>query len=111
MLKVMILRPKVHNSHAQWRDFRQVDKSIIDLATRVPPGPIQDLLCDLLNQGNDEVREAHEVARRSSILPMGQEPTDTEVVTMADGATVEDGQDLAKSVPEKLDLDFDMKFK
>ena len=59
---------KVLNSHDQTRDSRQMDKAIIDMATRSWSPSIRSLLVELLNEANTEVREAHESAEGHAIL-------------------------------------------
>lgn len=59
LYEVLVIRCRTLNSHDRTRDSRQMDKALMDMATRSWSPTIQQLLVDLLNEGNDEVREAH----------------------------------------------------
>ena len=60
--EVLVIRCRTLNSHDQTRDSRQMDKALMDMSTRSWSPTIQQLLADLLNEGNDEVRAAHDSA-------------------------------------------------
>ena len=101
--EVMVIRCKVLNSNDQYRDARQMDKAMMDMATRSWSPSIRKLLVDLLNEGNIEVEEAHASAAGKKIL----EDTKCSKAEMSNNPLslkVEDGQILAQTVLEKNDL-------
>ena len=65
--EVHVHRCKTLNSHDQHRDARQMDKAIMDMATRSHTNAIRSLLVDLLNEGNAEVQKAHDNKMASSL--------------------------------------------
>jgi hypothetical protein len=65
---VTILRLSLQNSHDQFRESKQVDKSVVDLATRAFSDEVKSLLVDLLNEGNRQVREAHQSLEGQRLL-------------------------------------------
>ena len=65
---VLIIRTIVLNSHDQYRDSKQTDKAVIDLATRSFSTEVKNLLVDLLQESNEEVRMAHESHRGQVLL-------------------------------------------
>ena len=56
---VQVIRIIVKNSHYVYRENRQMEKSILNLATQSYLRDVQDFLVDLLNEGNKEVQRAH----------------------------------------------------
>ena len=85
------------NSRDQTRDSRQMDKALMDMGTRSWSPTIQQLLVDLLNEGNDEVRAAHDSAEGKRILAeAGAEDLDLEDLLKGQGqpegpSGIEDG--------------------
>jgi hypothetical protein len=65
--KVIIIRVNVLNSHDQYRDSRQQDKALRELAVRTYCGPMAQILVRLLKDHHDEVLKAH--ATSQSRLP------------------------------------------
>lgn len=101
---VFVIRCKVLNSHDQLRDVRQQDKAIMDMATRSYTEPIKNLLVDLLNEANVEVREAYESAagKQISADKAGSSSEESEDPMNAE----HDGDfQLAKSIQESYDLE------
>lgn len=104
--EVMVIRCKTLNSNDQNRDARQMDKAMMDMATRSWSPSIRKLPVDLLNEGNIEVEEAHGSAAGKKIL----EDTKSSKAGMSNNPLslkVQDGQVLAQTVLEKDDLDVD----
>ena len=56
---VQVNRIIVKNSHYVYQESRQMEKSILNLATRLYSKNVQDLLINLLNKGSKEVQRAH----------------------------------------------------
>jgi hypothetical protein len=56
------------NSHDQFRDSKQIDKTIIDLATRPFSSQMKILLIQLLNETIRFVKETHESKKNQKIL-------------------------------------------
>lgn len=56
---MQIIRLITANSHYQFREYRQLDKSVLDMATRSFTPPVQELLVKLLNEANTEVKKVH----------------------------------------------------
>ena len=65
---MLVVRVVTKNSHDQYRDSKQTDKAVVDLATRSFSSEVQNLLVDLLNESNKYVKEAHESQRGHEIL-------------------------------------------
>jgi hypothetical protein len=65
---VTVIRLVTMNSHDQWRDSKQLDKSVVDSATRAFSSEFQELLIKLLNEANVQVRNAHESVKGRKIL-------------------------------------------
>ena len=63
-----ITRIFLDNSHDVYREMRQSDKAIMELATRAHEPIVRELLVDLLNEYNNEVVEAHESEIGRAIL-------------------------------------------
>ena len=102
----MVIRCKTLNSNDQYRDARQMDKAMMDMATRSWSPSIRKLLVDLLNEGNTEVAEAHASAAGKKIL----EDTKYSKAGISNNPLnmkVQDGQVLAQTVQGKDDLDVD----
>ncbi|ELR08416.1 hypothetical protein GMDG_08637 [Pseudogymnoascus destructans 20631-21] len=57
--KVTIVRLSVVNSHDAWRETKQVDKSIIDVLTKLRSPESFQVIADALNDNRDEVLAAH----------------------------------------------------
>ena len=49
----------VKNSHYIYREAKQMEKLVLDMATRFFSSPVRHLFVALLNKGNKEVRKAH----------------------------------------------------
>lgn len=81
------------NSHDQTRDSRQMDKAIIDMATRSWSPSIQSLLVTLLNEANKEVRAAHDSTA-------GKALKSSEAFENSLDVRYEDGQRLSDVVDE-----------
>ena len=67
----MIIRLVVEVSHDQFRGYRQMDKSIPDLATRSFSSEVRNLLVKLLNEANSGVREVHESESGKRLIAKG----------------------------------------
>ncbi len=65
---IFILRFIIANSHDIYREFRQLNKFVLNLTTRFFSKNVQDLLIKLLNENNDEVRVAHDSIKNKKIL-------------------------------------------
>ncbi len=65
---IFILRFIIANSHDIYREFRQLNKFVLNLTTRFFSKNVQDLLIKLLNEDNDEVRFAHDSIKSKKIL-------------------------------------------
>lgn len=50
----------IENSHDQYREAKQTDEAVIDLATRSFSPEVQKLIVQLLNEANKYVLEAHQ---------------------------------------------------
>lgn len=59
LYEVLVIRCRTLNSHDRTRNSRQTDKALMHMATRSWSPAIQQLLVDLLNEGNDEAWAAH----------------------------------------------------
>ena len=57
---VEITRLHANNSHDSFREARQIEKSLVDLASRLRGEETKQLLVELLNAKNHQVRAAHE---------------------------------------------------
>lgn len=68
------------NSHCQWREFRQLDKSVFDLATRSFSDKVRGLLVELLNEANRSVRKAHEAEAEKAEAEKAKTPEETILV-------------------------------
>lgn len=56
------------NLHDIYRDLRQTDKAVINLATRSFSAEVQKLLVMLFNKANAQVQEAHESQYGQEVL-------------------------------------------
>lgn len=56
------------NLHDQFRDAKQTDKAVFNLATGFFSPEVQAIVVELLNKANKVVREAHESQRGAKIL-------------------------------------------
>jgi hypothetical protein len=65
---VSITRLVTQNSHDQFRESKQIDKSVVDLATRAFSKEVRNLLVKILNEANEQVREAHESPLGKALL-------------------------------------------
>jgi hypothetical protein len=65
---IFILRFIIVNSHDIYREFRQLNKFVLNLTTRFFSKNVQDLLIKLLNENNDEIRFAHNLSKNKKIL-------------------------------------------
>ena len=94
---MLVIRCKILNSHDQTRDSRQMDKAIMDMATRSWSPSIQSLLVYLLNEANGEVRAAHQstAGRDMKFGGLPGSVLDTQF---------EDGQRLAGTVEDPFDI-------
>lgn len=58
----------IKNSHDQYRDAKQTDKTVIDLVIRFFSFEVQNLFVSLLNEANTFVQEAHDRERGREII-------------------------------------------
>ena len=63
-----MIRLITQNSHDQYRDSKQVDKAVFDVATRSFSIEIQELIVKLLNEANPQIQEAHASIRGQQML-------------------------------------------
>ena len=105
---VLVVRVVTKNSHDQYRDSKQTDKAVVDLASRSFSSEVQNLLVDLLNKSNKYVKEAHESQRGHEILKeknfLPTEDSNNSINVEFDEET---GGRLAITVQDPLDLDLD----
>jgi hypothetical protein len=57
---VIIIRFKDLDSYDQYRDSKQADKAFMKFITRIFNLTIQNLLVELLNENNGEIKRAYE---------------------------------------------------
>lgn len=57
---VSVVRVMTGDSNDMWKDHRQRDKAIMELASRATHPEMRSLLVKLLNRGNEEVQRAHD---------------------------------------------------
>ena len=100
---MIVVRAKVLNSNDQWRESRQLDKSMMDMATRSHSESVQELLVELLNENNKEVEEAHLSARGQELKDhaVSGDALDPDNVFNVD---VEGDTIMARTVPDDNDL-------
>ncbi len=65
---IFILRFIIANSHDIYREFKQLNKFVLNLTTRFFSKNVQNLLIKLLNENNDEIRVAHDSIKNKKIL-------------------------------------------
>jgi hypothetical protein len=65
---IFILRFIIANSHDIYREFKQLNKFVLDLTTRFFSKNVQNLLIKLLNKNNDEIRFAHDSSKNKKVL-------------------------------------------
>lgn len=61
--KIIVIRLITQNSHDQYRDSKQIDKTMLDLTIRSFSSQVQNLIVKLFNEVNDQVRKAHKSIR------------------------------------------------
>ncbi|KAL8646787.1 MAG: hypothetical protein Q9210_005931 [Variospora velana] len=104
MWEVLVTRCKVLNTHDQFRDSRQTDKAIMDMAGRANDPRIRELLVRLLNESNWEVEAAHASQKGLELKAKIQRNEDPDFLTPYD-LEMEDGQRLAARAADDMDLD------
>ena len=103
--EVLVIRCKTLNSHDQTRDARQMDKAIMDMATRSWSDAIKQLLVDLLNEANNEVRAAHDSIQGQKLKGLKLEPDDSDDKGKGLFDLEFDGeQELAQTVSDEYDI-------
>ena len=105
---VLVVRVMTKNSHDQYRDSKQTDKAVVDLATRSFSSEVQNLLVDLLNESNKYVKEAHESQRGHEILKeTNLLPTEDSNNPMNVKFDEETGGRLAITVQDSMSIDLE----
>jgi len=97
---VSITRLVTQNSHDQFRESKQIDKSVVDLATRAFSKEVRNLLVKILNEANEQVREAHESPLGKALLD-GRETLPFEL-SIGSMDLDDNGSDLDFTVPRDL---------
>ncbi|KAL8834745.1 MAG: hypothetical protein Q9170_003622 [Blastenia crenularia] len=103
LFEVLVIRIRVLNSNDEFRESKQTDKAIMDMSTRAADPEVQKLLIALLNENNWEVKEAHESAEGIALKSQIKEQSQTNPLTVE----IEDGQKLASTVADAMDLGTD----
>jgi hypothetical protein len=89
---VIIIQIVIQTSHHQFRDSKQTDKVIIDLATRFFSFKMKSLLVYLLNEANIYVRKTYQSKKEQKILRKDKKQFVQETV-----------QKVIQKVPQKED--------
>lgn len=101
-----VIRLLTKNSHDQYRDSKQTDKAVLNLATKSFSTDVQNLLVQLLNDANVDVKEAHdsqyeqEILEGKDILPLDETEENPLTVEFDDDT----GNRLATIVHDALDI-------
>ena len=105
---MLAVRIVTKDSHDQYRDSKQTDKAVVDLATRSFSSEVQNLVVDLLNESNKYVKEAHESQRGHEILKeMSFLPTEDSNNPMNVEFDEETGSRLAITVQDLMNIDLE----
>ena len=68
--KVQVVRLIVKNSHYLYQEAKQLEKFILNLATRSFSWGVQDFFVAFLNEGNRTIRRAHKMRSSLIIFPI-----------------------------------------
>ena len=79
-----MLRSKAKNSNDQFRDSRQMDKAIMEMASRSHDSATRALMVTLLNENKHEVKAAHESLKGVGMKKEWQDSMQEEVRELLD---------------------------
>lgn len=103
---IYVTRLLTHNSHNTYRDSKQTDKAVYDLATQSLSSAVQGLLVSFLNKANVWVKEAHNsnpgFEFPPSMCPLSNESI--ELITKHTACSgIEDKKSLTSAAPTSKD--------